>query len=157
MRFVDSEVMERGLQFDGRLSEDFKLSTGTWVHAAQLRLEMLTCLGPFAQDVVVCGHGRDEVGILIVPGPEARDGTNENGALRSTGAERIRERMHDIASVTTGSARTVVRALVLADPLDMGAGEVTAKGNINFARLLERRADLVERLYDDTDPASIVI
>ena len=64
--------------------------------------------------------------------------------------------MVDMSSATTGSARRVVRALVLAEPPDMGAGEFTAKGNINFARLLERRADLVERLYDDTDAASIL-
>lgn len=157
MRFVDAEVMERGMQFDGRLTEDFKLSSGTWVHAAQIRLEMLTCLGPFAQDVVVCGHDRDALGILIVPGPKAQGGQVDGGVLLSDAADDIRERMIDIAEVTTGSARCVVRALVMADPLDMGAGEVTAKGNINFARLLERRADLVERLYDDTDPASILI
>jgi feruloyl-CoA synthase len=56
-----------------------------------------------------------------------------------------------------GSAMCVTRALILADPPSMGDGEVTAKGNLNFAKLLERRADMVERLYDDTDPASIVI
>ncbi|MEL6809445.1 MAG: AMP-binding protein [Pseudomonadota bacterium] len=156
MRFVDPEDMDRGLQFDGRLSEDFKLSTGTWVHAAQIRLEMMTCLGPFAQDVVVCGHGRDEVGILIVPGPKARAGQTDGGALLSDGSRDIQERMQDISSVTVGSARRVVRALVMADPPDIGTGEITAKGNINFARLLEQRAHLVARLYDDTDPASIL-
>ncbi|MEQ3708033.1 AMP-binding protein [Tateyamaria sp.] len=156
MRFVDPEDMDRGLQFDGRMSEDFKLSTGTWVQAAQIRLEMIACLGPFAQDVVVCGHGRDEIGILIVPGPEARGGQADGGALLSDGSKDIRERIHDISSVTVGSARRVVRALVLADPPDIGAGEITAKGNINFARLLERRANLVERLYDDNDAASIL-
>ena len=156
MRFVDPEDMDRGLQFDGRLSEDFKLSTGTWVQAAQLRLEMIACLGPFAQDVVVCGHGRDEIGILIVPGPEARAGQADGGALLSDGSSDIRDRMYDVSTVTSGSARRVMRALVMADPPDIGAGEITAKGNINFARLLERRADLVKRLYDDTDAASIL-
>jgi len=106
--------------------------------------------------VVVCGHGRDEIGILIVPGPEARAGQAEGGALVCDGVQNIRERMHEVSSVTEGSARRVVRALVLADPPDIGAGEITAKGNINFARLLERRADLVERLYDDADAASIL-
>ena len=156
MRFVDPEDMDRGLQFDGRTSEDFKLSTGTWVHAAQIRLEMIACLGPYAQDVIVCGHGRDEVGILIVPGPKAQAGQTDAGALLSDAVQDIRERVHDISSVTTGSARRVVRALVLADPPDIGAGEMTAKGNINFARLLERRSHLVERLYDDDDAASIL-
>ena len=157
MRFVDPSDMAKGLRFDGRLSEDFKLSTGTWVQAAQVRLEMLGSLGPFAQDLVVCGAGRDEIGILIVPGPAARDGVTENGALCCAASDSIRQRMEMRSEETTGSARTVMRALVLADPPDIGAGEVTAKGNINFAKLLERRAHLVDRLYDDNDPASIVL
>ncbi|WP_415401526.1 feruloyl-CoA synthase [Tateyamaria sp. SN3-11] len=156
MRFVDPRDINRGLRFDGRLSEDFKLSTGTWVQAAQLRLEMLALLGALAQDVIVCGHGRDEVGILIVPGPEASDGTRDGAALCCAASANIRKRIEMQNMQTSGSARVVTRALVLADPPDMGAGEMTAKGNINFARLLERRADLVERLYDDNDPASIV-
>ena len=155
MRFVDPQDMDRGLRFDGRLGEDFKLSSGTWVHAAQVRLEMLASLGPLAQDVVVCGHGRDEVGILIVPGPAARDGTVDAGALCCAASDDIRKCMVLRAETATGSARVVARALVLADPPDMGKGEITAKGNINFAKLLDRRAALVERLYDDTDPASI--
>ena len=67
MRFVDPRDMTRGLRFDGRMSEDFKLQTGTWVRAAGLRLEMLTLLAPFAQDVVLVGDGRAEVAALIVP------------------------------------------------------------------------------------------
>ncbi|WP_299048369.1 feruloyl-CoA synthase [uncultured Tateyamaria sp.] len=157
MRFVDPADMNKGLRFDGRLSEDFKLSTGTWVQAAQLRLDMLAVLGPLAQDVVVCGAGRDEVGILIVPGPDAQDGVVDEAALCCAASDEIRKRMETYSDGITGTARRVVRALVLADPPDMGAGEVTAKGNINFARLLERRAHLVDRLYDNTDPASIAL
>ena len=157
MRFVDADAMARGLRFDGRMTDDFKLSSGTWVQAGQVRLDMLALLGPLAQDVVVCGHGRDEVGILIVPGPDASDGAANAGALCCAVSENIRKCMEARAREVTGSARIVARALVLADPPDMGAGEMTAKGNINFARLLERRADLVARLYDDTDPASIVL
>ena len=156
MRFVDPDNMDRGLRFDGRLGEDFKLTSGTWVQAAQLRLEMLALLGPLAQDVVVCGHGRDEVGILIVPGPDAQGGTVDAGAICCAASDDIRKYMERRAETVTGSARVVARALVLADPPDMGKGEITAKGNINFARLLDRRAALVARLYDDTDPASIL-
>ncbi|WP_299599810.1 feruloyl-CoA synthase [uncultured Tateyamaria sp.] len=157
MRFVDPDDMGKGLRFDGRLSEDFKLSTGIWVQAAQIRLEILALLGPLAQDVIVCGAGRDEVGILIVPGPEARDGQVDNAALCCAASERILQRMAGRAETVSGSARVVARALVLVDPPDIGAGEVTAKGNINFAKLLERRAHLVDRLYDDNDPSSIVL
>ncbi|MEO0379977.1 MAG: feruloyl-CoA synthase [Pseudomonadota bacterium] len=157
MRFVDPEDMNRGLCFDGRITEDFKLSTGTWVQAGQIRLEMLACFGDLAQDVVVCGHGQDALGVLIVPGPAAQQGERDAGALRSDVANDIRKRMQTQGEDMSGSARRVVRALVMAELPDMGAGEVTAKGNINFAKLLERRADLVARLYDDADPACILI
>ncbi|WP_299371057.1 AMP-binding protein [uncultured Tateyamaria sp.] len=157
MRFTDPGDMSRGLVFDGRLSEDFKLSTGTWVQAAQLRLDMLAALGPLARDVVVCGAGRDHVGILIFPGPDSATGDVDQGALRCAASRDIRKSMETHAKGTSGSARTVVRALVLADPPDIGSGEVTAKGNINFAKLLARRAALVDRLYDDADPASILL
>lgn len=157
MRFVDSGDVTKGLCFDGRLSEDFKLSTGTWVHAATLRLEMLAILGALAQDVVICGSGRDEVGMLIVPGPDARGGDPNGDAVLCDAALEIRKRMVECATHTTGSARTVTRALIMAEPPSMGAGEVTAKGNLNFAKILDRRAALVARLYDDDDPASIVI
>ncbi|WP_299613060.1 AMP-binding protein [uncultured Tateyamaria sp.] len=157
MRFVDPDNMDKGLRFDGRLSEDFKLSTGTWVQAAQIRLEMLGALGPLAQDVIVCGAGRDEVGMLVVPGPAAGESTVDEGALCCAAFNKIRKRMVQRSESVSGPARVVARALVLADPPDIGAGEVTAKGNINFAKLLERRAHLVDRLYDDNDPASIVL
>ncbi|GGX43934.1 feruloyl-CoA synthase [Tateyamaria omphalii] len=157
MRFVDPDDMGKGLRFDGRLSEDFKLSTGIWVQAAQIRLEMLALLGPLAQDLVICGAGRDEVGMLVVPGPDAVDGAADNGALCCAASCDIRSRMFSRSETTSGSARVVARALVLSEPPDIGAGEVTAKGNLNFAKLLERRAHLVDRLYDDNDPASIVL
>lgn len=157
MRFVDPNDVSKGLRFDGRLSEDFKLSTGIWVQAAQIRLEMLALLGPLAQDVVICGAGRDEVGMLVFPGPDAVDGAAENGVLCCAASSNIRQRMGIRFETVSGSARVVARALVLSEPPDIGAGEVTAKGNLNFAKLLERRAHLVDRLYDDNDPASIVL
>ena len=69
MGFVDPDDMNKGLRFDGRISEDFKLTTGTWVRAAQLRLDLLVALAPLVADLVITGEGRDQVGLLIVPGP----------------------------------------------------------------------------------------
>ncbi|WP_415921912.1 feruloyl-CoA synthase [Tateyamaria sp. SN6-1] len=156
MRFADAADMTAGLRFDGRLSEDFKLSSGTWVQAANVRLALLAALGPLAQDVVICGHGRDGLGALIFPGRDAAEGFRDAGALRSDAAQAIRERLRTHLNSTHGSARRVTRALVLAEPPDIGAGETTAKGNLNFARILDRRAALVERLYDDQDAATIL-
>ena len=156
MRFADDTDMAQGLAFDGRLSEDFKLSTGTWVQAANVRLEMLAQLGPLAQDVVVCGHGRDTLGLLIVPGPASAAGTADAGALLSDAAPELRRCLDMHLSRASGSARQVTRLLVMAEPPDMGAGEVTAKGNLNFAKVLQRRSALVDRLYDDADPAVVL-
>lgn len=163
MRFVDAGDPNLGLRFDGRISEDFKLMTGTWVQAANLRLVMLGLLAPYVADIVVTGQGRDQIGLLIVPNRAAIekaqiDMETDGGACISPAlANILRARLRDKATEATGSATRVTRALILSEPPDMGEGEVTAKGNINFAKLLSRRAVLVDRLYDDADPAAITI
>ena len=163
MGFVDPDDANKGLRFEGRLSEDFKLMTGTWVRAAKLRLDLLTALAPFAQDVVITGQGREEIGALIVPnraaiaaqGWEMKD---VNGVLHSAALNTVlTEKMSKLAATSTGSATRVTCALVMADPPSMAEGEATAKGNINFARLLDRRAALVDDLYDPAFPSRIVI
>lgn len=159
MKFVDPENPDRGMKFDGRISEDFKLSTGTWVRAAQLRMEVLGLLGPLAQDVVITGADRNQIGVMIFPntpeleangfGTEAEGGALVNKLLLGEVHRKLAER----AGKFTGSSVFIGRAIVLADPPDMGAGEMTAKGNLNYRKVLERRKDLLERLYDDNDPA----
>jgi feruloyl-CoA synthase len=152
MRFVDPDDLSKGMRFDGRISEDFKLTTGIWVRAANLRLDLLVALKGLAADVVVTGAGRDQIGLLIVPTPALREGAEEDGgALVSPLADQI------AAALPTGggSAQTVRRALILSEPPSVGEGEMTAKGNLNFRRLLTRREGLVARLYDDADRAVI--
>jgi len=159
MAFVDPRDPDKGLRFVGRMSEDFKLLTGTWVRAAALRLDLLACLTPLAADVVVVGADRAEVGALIVPDREALGAqgfavAEAAGALRCAALQaEIARRLAGQAARASGSSTRVVRALVLAEPPSMAEGEMTAKGNLNFARLLARRAALVERLYDDGEPA----
>ena len=133
------------------MSEDFKLISGTWVRAANLRLELLPLLGGLASDVVVCGADRAQIGLMIFPTPEAREMAEESdgalwsealaGALHARLAKRGRQ----------GSASRVARVLVLAEPPSMGEGEITAKGNLNFRKILSRRADLLDRLYDESN------
>ncbi|MBY4894746.1 feruloyl-CoA synthase [Rhodobacteraceae bacterium N5(2021)] len=133
MAFVDPADMNLGLKFDGRIGEDFKLMTGTWVRAAALRLEVLNVLKGVAQDVVLVGEGHSELGALIVPLP-GREGAAEVAAQR-------------LGTLQGGSAARVARVVVMAEPPSLADGEITAKGNLNFARIKSRRADLVERLY----------
>ena len=157
MGFVDPGDLSKGLKFDGRISEDFKLQSGVWVRAGQLRLDALAALSPLAADVVVTGEGQRQVGLLIVPAPDQLSaGTVENGVLRSVALEAdLSERLAKLAETAPGASNRISRALVLAEPPSMAEGEITAKGNLNFRKIMLRRAALLDRLYDDDDPAVI--
>lgn len=161
MKFVEDGNPDMGLRFDGRMSEDFKLLTGTWVRAAQLRLDMLAHMGPIVSDLVVTGADRNEIGLMIFPNmaelekegfsTEATGEAFTDPRLKSDIARRLAMRLSEVS----GSSSRVTRAIVLAEPPSMGDGEMTAKGNLNYRKVLDRRKSLLERLYDDGDPATI--
>jgi feruloyl-CoA synthase len=159
MKFVDPDNIAMGLRFDGRISEDFKLLSGTWVRAANLRLDLLIALGGLAADVVITGADRSEIGLMVIPAPALRahtDVTEDVGALLIPSAAReIITRLR--ARPVEGSSTRITRAIILADPPSIAEGEITAKGNLNFRKLLTLRASLLERLYDNADPATILI
>ena len=158
MSFVDATDMSQGLRFEGRLSENFKLTNGTWVQAASLRLELLSLLAPLAQDVVICGAGRDALAILIVPNLAAFDVAEmaldlaNPLAVSQRAFAALAKRLQPAAAVARGSAKRITKCAILSYPPSLALGEVTAKGNINYSKLLEARAVLVDRLYSD-DPA----
>ncbi|WP_193171794.1 feruloyl-CoA synthase [Nisaea nitritireducens] len=159
MTFVDPGDLNRGLRFDGRISEDFKLLTGTWVRAAQLRLDLLSCLAPLAADLVVTGADRGEIGVMIFPNLaeleregyalDEADGAMTDRLLLGDIHRRLAERDREFS----GSSTRVSRAIVLSEPASMPEAEMTAKGNLNFRRVLQRRSALLERLYSDGDAA----
>ncbi|MFC6582926.1 AMP-binding protein [Sulfitobacter aestuariivivens] len=142
MGFVDPSDVSKGMAFDGRLSEDFKLSSGTWVQTAALRLSLLGALAPFAQDAVITGADRDALGVLIIPNRAAITARGwhvreQDGLLRSASLEQaLTTQLAAHAAAATGSATRISRALVLANPPVMAEGEATAKGNINFPGFL---------------------
>ncbi len=164
-RLEDPENPERGLVFDGRLAENFKLTSGTWVHVGDLRTAVIAAGAPVVQDAVVTGHGRETVGLLIFPNAAACralcGGRPEAGALAEAPlAELVRHpavrqalaaglAAHNAAN--PASSRRIGRALLLAEPPSIDAGEITDKGYINQRAVLERRAALVERLYGGAD------
>jgi feruloyl-CoA synthase len=158
MVFVDPQDISRGLRFDGRISEDFKLLSGTWVRAAQLRIDMLACLSPLAGDLVVTGADRSEIGLLIFPDMAELRAAGfaldaDRGALSDPRLlSEIHRRLAERARAISGSSGRVARALVLAEPASMPEGEMTAKGNLNGRRVLTRRAELLTRLYAQDDP-----
>lgn len=163
MVFVDPDDVNKGMKFDGRISEDFKLLTGTWVRAAQLRLDMLSCLAPLAADLVITGADRDQIGVMVFPDKtelsrEGFDLTDDNGAFRCDLLQgEIHRRLAERAREISGSSTRISRAIVLSEPPSMADGEMTAKGNLNFRKVLTRRKNLLDRLYDDADAAVIKI
>jgi feruloyl-CoA synthase len=129
---ADEANPEAGLLFRGRISEDFKLSTGTWVNVGPLRAKFIEHFAPLVRDVVITGHHRSELGALIFPAGNADP------------AE-LRARLRSLES--SGSSNRIARMLVLEEPPSLDAGEMTDKGSINQRAVLARRSQLVEELY----------
>lgn len=142
-RLVDAERPEAGVAFDGRVAEDFKLMSGTWVSVGTLRVRAVTALTPLAADVVVTGHDREEVGLLVFPSPAARDLPPE--AL----AEHLRAALLTLRDEGGGSSQTPMRARMLEGAPNADAGEITDKGYVNQAAVLRRRAADVIALYSN--------
>jgi feruloyl-CoA synthase len=164
-RPVDPRHLSRGLVFDGRIKEDFKLSTGTWVSVGLLRTSVIAHFAPYVRDAVIAGHDRDEVAMLAVPDVDAcRQLCPDLPAAAAPSAviahalvrERLRELLATFSAGATGSATRLVRALVLEDPPSLDAGELTDKGSLNQRAILDRRRALVEDLYAETPPPHVI-
>jgi feruloyl-CoA synthase len=165
LRFIDPERPELGLLFDGRISEDFKLATGTWVSVGPLRARLIAGLAPYVRDVVIAGPDRDYVAALLIPDlPACRALCDRLAACAGGGvvlAHRgvtgaVQRALTALAATATGSSTRVRRALLLADPPSIDAGEITDKGSINQRAVLAHRADLVAALYADPPGPHII-
>ena len=138
---VDDSRPESGVVFNGRVAEDFKLTTGTWVSVGTLRVRVVSALAPWAQDVVVTGHDRDEVGVLVFPTPQAA--ALPPGELRA----HIAAALKALKAEGGGSSQAPGRAMLLSEPPSADAGEITDKGYINQRAVLKRRDAQVLALY----------
>ena len=165
VEFVDPDKPEQGLLFDGRVGEDFKLLTGTWVHVGSLRVKGIDAFKPVAQDIVVTGHDLDEVGFLIFPNvSECRalcpglpeDASVEEVLSNPAVVNRVRQGMALMKQQGGGSSTYPARAMLMAEPPSVEAGEITDKGYINQRIVRTRRADLVDFLYSDVPDKSII-
>lgn len=164
VRFADPARPEAGLIFGGRIAEDFKLSTGTWVNVGGARIRALECLAPVAQDLVIAGHDRDHLAFLIFPNlaacrqiaslPADADVVEvlQHTAVRAA----TRAGMHRLKALGGGSSMYAPRGVLLAEPPHIDAGEITDKGYINQRAVLNRRAQQVERLYAEPPEACII-
>ena len=140
-KLLDETRPERGILFDGRVAEDFKLMSGTWVSVGTLRVRAVSALAPHVADVVVTGHGREEIGLLVFPTPQAR------ALPRAELEAHLRAGLHALQAEGGGSSQTPTRALILDEPPSVDAGEITDKGYINQRAVLARRAGQVLALY----------
>ena len=155
--------MQRGLVFDGRIAEDFKLSTGTFVSVGPLRAKVIAEGDPLVQDVVIAGMNRNDIGLLIFPRLDvlrARFSLPADSpageVLRHPDVRDAFQRLLDrLWAGGTGSANRPARALLLDQPPQIDRGELTDKGSINQRAVLTQRAALVDRLYEE-DPADVI-
>ena len=149
VRWIDAEQPLSGLEFAGRLAEDFKLQSGTWVQAGNLRRELLEMLQPLVSELVIAAPDRPWLGAMVWLG----NGVTASNDVRAQLAERLAKfnRRHK------GGSGHVMRLLILSDPPSPSAGEITDKRSLNMRRVLERRADDVAALYDDSRDSRIVL
>ena len=165
VRLADPEDAATGFLFQGRLGDDFKLSTGTWANVGPLRSKILAHFTPLVRDVVITGEARDAIGMLIVLDidgcrPLCPDLTADAGLADFAEHPIVRRRLGELLATfnggATGSSTRVERAIVLDSPLSLDAGEVTDKGSVNQRAVLANRAQAVAELYSDPAPPNVI-
>jgi feruloyl-CoA synthase len=165
VRPADPRDLSTGLLFDGRIKEDFKLSTGTWVSVGPLRAKILVHFAPFVRDAVITGEARDELGMLVVPDlmacralcTDLTVAAAPDAILRHAGVRQLMgSRLASFAAAATGSTTRVTKLIMLEEPPSLDAGEMTDKGSINQRAVLARRQALVDDLYAETSPPHVI-
>jgi feruloyl-CoA synthase len=162
--FEDADDVSKGLLFEGRTAENFKLSTGTWIHVAPLRAKFLAHCAPLARDIVIAGADRGYLCALVCPDVEA---CRQIAALPASAgtpdvlnAPHVRnwfkDRLSSFAAASTGSSNRIQRVAVLIEPLTIATGELTDKGSINQRLVIRNRPQLIEELYAPAPPAHII-
>ena len=157
VKWIDPQNIHKGLKFDGRIAEDFKLTTGTFVSVGPLRARVIAAGAPYVQDVVVTGLNRNEVGALIFPTAAIRSlaQLDASASLADVLASpqvqaHFQQVVNQLVATATGSATRIGRAVLLSEPPSIDKGEVTDKGSINQRAVLKHRDALVEALYSGT-------
>ena len=161
--WIDERNPHLGLKFDGRIAEDFKLATGTFVSVGPLRARIIAAGAPYVQDAVITGINRNEVGALLFPTAKVRNLAPHLAAdaplqevLRSAAVQdQFQDVLDALAQQSTGSATRVARLFLLHEPPSIDRGEVTDKGSINQRAVLKHRDALVQALHDDLLPFTL--
>ena len=157
VKWIDETDVHLGLKFDGRIAEDFKLATGTFVSVGPLRGKIIAAGAPYIQDVVLTGLNLKEVGAMVFPTPKVRElaGLPDSAPLADVLAApavlaHFQKVVNDLAATSTGSANRIARLCLLSEPPTIDKGEITDKGSINQRSVLHHRADTVAGLHADT-------
>jgi feruloyl-CoA synthase len=165
VKFVDEAEPDKGLLFDGRIAEDFKLNTGTWVSVGMLRAAVIKAGAPLVQDAVIAGHDRAYLAALLflnvevcrafvgLPASASAHEVLSSGVLRN----KVQTVLDELASTATGSANFIARAVVAHEPPSIDVGEITDKGSLNQRIILRHRAAVVEALYAEPPAAEVFI
>ncbi len=163
VQWIDEENPNLGLRFDGRIAEDFKLATGTFVSVGPLRSKIAAAGAPYVQDAVITGINRKELGAMLVPTPALRSLANlpAEASLAEVASNTIvqawlQELVNALSAASTGSANRITRVLLLTEPASIDKGEVTDKGSINQRAMLKHRDHLVEALHAGTAPSMVI-
>jgi feruloyl-CoA synthase len=157
VKWIDENDIHQGLKFDGRVAEDFKLATGTFVSVGPLRAKIIAAGAPYLQDAVITGLNMKEVGALLIPAlipcrkilqlPESA--TLADVAAHPTLQAAMQKMLNALSQTSTGSATRIARALVITEPPSIDKGEITDKGSINQRAVLKERDALVQAMYAD--------
>ena len=155
LRFVDAADANKGMIFDGRMAEDFKLNTGSWVRVGILRAQMIAAGHGLIQDVVITGHDGEFIGAIVFPSKDyckIFTGIGNNASLddliNHAGVRRnLQDVLDELASKSTGSATMIKRAIVADFGLSIDKGEITDKGSINQRMIIQNHPEVLERLY----------
>lgn len=165
-KFFDADDASKGIVFDGRVAEDFKLSSGTWVHVGALRVKAISAAAPLIMDCVVAGHDRESIGLLIFPNPAAclslcpdlaPDTPLSALANRAEVRRALEKDLHAYNKENTASSVRIARALVLDSMPSIDANEITDKGYINQRAVLEARASAMARLFADRPDEMVIV
>jgi feruloyl-CoA synthase len=165
LQFVNWDKVEEGLVFDGRILEDFKLDSGTWVNVGDMRSRLLTAANGLLADAVITGHDRSYVGALVFVDVETArrrfelpTGTTLKDVVVLKALHRdIQKLLDDYATENTGSATFVKKVLIADFELSADDGELTDKGNVNQRKVIEARAADINKLYSDTHSDLIIV
>jgi feruloyl-CoA synthase len=164
LKLATAGDFDAGFDFDGRIAEDFKLASGTWVSVGPLRARFVATCAPLVRDVVIAGINRDEVSALVVLdldgcrliNPKLPPGDIAAAASDPKIRDAFVERFKKFLATSTGSSTRVTRAVLLDTPLSIDRGEVTDKGSINQRAVLDHRSGLIDELYAPVLPAHVI-